>query len=637
MFGSEYKKYRVKLWNKESLEPEEIFLDTQKPTEEKLQPPLENKGLKVLARIILVVLVLLIFRAGWLQIIKGKDLELKAQQNRIRIIYTKTSRGLIFSKNLESLVRNVPSYDLVAIPANLPRQRATLKEEILNLSRFTDISYDDLSGNFYEIDFNSLEEVLIKENISRNIALIIEEKKDILPGIKIQKNITRLYLGGESFSHVLGYTGIVDRQDIEAHPDYLSTDYIGKEGLELSYESYLRGRHDEEKWEIDARGNLEKIISRKEGSPGNSLVLFLDKGLQEKISESLKKVLGQRKLTRAAAVAIDPQTGGVLALVSIPSFDHNLFVQGISLEKYQALIENPNKPFFNRAVGGTYPPGSTIKPLIALAALEEGVVDSQTIINCQGGIYVPHKYNPNIIQYFGDWKAHGPTGLIKAIAESCNVCFYYYGGGYKDFSGLGAKRLSEYLELFGLGEKLGIDLGGEAKGLVPTSAWKEKTKQEDWYLGDTYNLSIGQGYILTTPLQVALYTAAIANGGTLFKPHLVEKILDSQKQVIEDFGPQVIRENFITPANIELVQKGMRAVVEWGTARALNSIWPEIAGKTGTAQFGWEGKTHAWFTGFAPYDKPEIVLVILIEEGGEGSEVAAPIAGEIFDWYFKNR
>ncbi len=637
MPGNEFKKYRVKLWKKESLEPEEIFLDAQKPTEEKLQLSLKNKEFKVLARIILIVLALLVFRTGWLQIIKGKDFELRAQQNRVRVVYTKTSRGLIFSKNLESLVHNIPSYDLVVIPADLPRQRAALKEEILNLSEFIDISYDDLIESLYEINFNSLKEVLIKENISRNIALIIEEKKGILPGIKIQKNIIRQYPEGENLSHIIGYTGIVSRQDLKTHPDYLSTDYIGKEGLELYYESYLRGTHDEEKQEIDAQGNLKKIISRKKGLPGESLVLFLDQGLQEKISESLKKALGQRGLTRAVAVAIDPQTGGILALVSLPSFDYNLFIQGISNEEYQKLESNPDKPLFNRAIGGIYPPGSTIKPLIALAALEEGVLKEETVINCQGGMSVPHKYDPNIIQYFKDWKAHGPTGLIKAIAESCNVFFYHIGGGYDKFLGLGEERIAKYLKLFGLGKELGIDLAGEANGLVPTSAWKEKVKQENWYLGDTYHLSIGQGDILTTPLQVAAYTATIANGGTFFRPRLVAKIIDSEKNIIEKFGPQVIQEDFIDSANIKLVQKGMRAAVEWGSAKALNSLWPGIAGKTGTAQFGWEGKTHAWFTGFAPYDEPKMVLTLIIEEGGEGSKVAVPVAGEIFDWYFKNR
>ncbi len=636
MKKDEFKKYKVKLFEKNLLEPEEIFLDAQARTpESKLQLPLKNKEFKFLFKIIFASLCLLLIRAGWLQIVKGNDFAQKAQLNRIRTIYTKTSRGLIFSKDLKPLVYNIPSYDLVIIPRELSRQKEALKEEILNLARLTDNTYEDLIENFREIDFGSSEAVLLQENISRDIALIIETKLDLLPGVKIQKNITRLYLEGEIFSHILGYTGIVNKEDLKAHPDYLSTDYIGKGGLELTYEPYLRGVHAAEIQEIDARGNVKKIISRQDGLPGQNLVLCLDKVLQEKIFEVLTKHLAQKKLTRAAAVAIDPRDGGILALVSLPTFDNNLFAQGISFGEYQELIENPDKPLFNRTIGGMgYPPGSAIKPLIALAALEEGVLKPSTVIDCHGEISVPHKYNPNIIQYFRDWKAHGPTGLIKAIAESCNVFFYHIGGGYKDFEGLGAKRLAEYLGLFGLGEKLGIDLGGEAKGLVPTPRWKEEVKQEPWVLGDTYHLSIGQGDILTTPLQVALYTAAIANGGTLFKPRLVDKVMDSQKNIIEDFESQVIRQNFITPANIELIQKGMRAAVEWGSARAMSALLPEIAGKTGTAQYGSQGKTHAWFTSFAPYDNPEIVLVILVEGGGEGTETAVPIAKEIFEWYF---
>jgi penicillin-binding protein 2 len=338
---------------------------------------------------------------------------------------------------------------------------------------------------------------------------------------------------------------------------------------------------------------------------------------------------------KAAGLAIDPQNGGVLALVSLPSFDNNLFVQGISTQDLAALDADPNQPFLNRAVSGQYPSGSLIKPLIGAAALEEKIVSPEQTVSCQGGIRVAHQYQPEIIYHFRDWKTHGITDIIKAIAQSCNVYFYTIGGGYGQREGLGIERIKKYLEYFGLGQATGIDLPHEENGLIPDPEWKAQAKpDEEWYLGDTYHVAIGQGDIMVTPLQITRAIGVIANEGVLYQPQIVDKVVDLNKDLIKDIPKQIIRENFIETEYLKIVQKGMRQAVVSGSAGALASLPVKAAGKTGTAQFGKQGQTHAWFVGYAPYPEPEIVLTILIEGGGEGSQVALPVAKQVLEWYF---
>ena len=287
------------------------------------------------------------------------------------------------------------------------------------------------------------------------------------------------------------------------------------------------------------------------------------------------------------------------------------------------------KPLFFRSISGEYPSGSTIKPVLASAALEEKIIDRHTSFNSVGGLWVGGRW------FFPDWKAggHGLTNVIKAIAWSVNTYFYYIGGGYGDFQGLGVERIGKYLKLFGLGETLGLDLPGESAGFVPTAEWKKKEKNEAWYIGDTYHLSIGQGDLLVTPLQVNSYTATIANGGRIYRPHLVKGIIAAAGQG-EPLASQVIREKFISSQNLEIVRQGMRQTVVAGSAASLNGLSVPAAGKTGTAQWNSNKKNHAWFTGFAPFDQPDFCLTVLVEEGGEGSSLAVPIAREIMQYWF---
>jgi len=304
----------------------------------------------------------------------------------------------------------------------------------------------------------------------------------------------------------------------------------------------------------------------------------------------------------------------------------------VSQEEYNAFLNDENNPLFNRAISGEVPSGSTIKPVVAAAALQERVISENTSFLSIGGLHIGQ-------WFFPDWKAggHGVTNVRKALAESVNTFFFYIGGGYQDFVGLGVDRLVKYMRLFGLGEKSGLDLNGESAGFVPTSDWKEETKNEAWYIGDTYHISIGQGDILVTPLQVANFTAAVANGGILYRPYLVQSLLDENNQVVKQIEPQIIRRDFIDPYNLQVVREGMRQTVIAGSARSLSVLPVNSAGKTGTAQWSSKKQNHAWFTGFAPYENPEIVITVLVEEGREGSEVSVPIAKEILDWYFSQR
>jgi penicillin-binding protein 2 len=328
-------------------------------------------------------------------------------------------------------------------------------------------------------------------------------------------------------------------------------------------------------------------------------------------------------------VAIDPRNGEIRALVSLPSFDNNLFSGKMSQEDYSKLISDPDKPLFNRAISGEYPPGSIIKPAVAVAALSEGVITPSTIIDGLGG-------SLNIGDYhFGDWKAHGPSDVRLAIAQSNDIFFYTVGGGYGSIQGLGMDRMKKYENLLGLGSKLGIDIQGESDGLIPSTDWKIAKFGERWYTGDDYHCAIGQGFVTVTPLQIADYIAAIANGGTLYQPRIVSKIVNGNDTI--NNSSVVIRDKFISPDIIKVVQEGMREAVTSGTAQTLKDLPVDVAGKTGTAQFGSENKTHAWFVSYAPYENPELAMVVLVEGGGEGNSSALPVTKDVYNWYFSRK
>lgn len=637
------KNKKIKTSFKEDIEPHEILLDklAKKREEElgieekKLEIPLSKNILQGFLIFILILISFLFVKTFQLQVIEGKNLSLLAEQNKFKIYQIQAERGVIYDKNYNQLVWNLPSFDLFLDIRNLPESET---EKLKILKEVSLILKKDIEELKEELKTESAE-ILIHKNLDYLPLILLETKisSNELPGFQIKRNFVRVYKTDPNFSHSIGYTGKISAEELKAEPEeYSIFDWIGKLGLEKSYEKILRRNQGKMRYERDALGNLisQEIIQLPE--PGKSLVLWLDSELQEKIKQELEKQLKIYGGDGATAIALDPKTGGVLSLVSLPDFDNNLFQKGSDEKTLRALLEDPKQPLFNRAVSGLYAVGSTIKPLIASAVLQEQIISPEKKINCQGEIQVKHRYFPEIIYHYRDWKTHGLTDLRKAIAESCNVYFYTVGGGYKEQEGLRPTRIKKYLEQFGWGNKTQIDLPGEKEGLIPSPDWKKENKKEIWYDGDTYHLSIGQGDILVSPLQVAASFVVIANSGKLLKPKIVQKIVDKDKNLIEEFEPEIIRENFIDPQNLQIIREGMRQAVSSpeGSSFFLNSLSVKTAAKTGTAQTPKKDYYHNWITVFAPYEDPQIVLTIMIENVKTMQIPVLNVAKEVLNWYF---
>jgi penicillin-binding protein 2 len=584
---------------------------------------------------------ILMSRAAWLQVVK-KDYYYKAAEgNRVRIERIDAKRGVIYDINMNPLVRNAANFMLYFTPIDLPREEEDKKELFKKVSELlaheeesTENIYNQIIETISDVKIGSLESYrpfFIKDNIPYETAMIFYLESEKMPGVVLTSKSRREYnLYSLSLSHILGYTGKINERELEEYGDeYLSIDYMGKSGIEYFWENELKGVGGEKHIEVDALGNEKKNISADPAEDGNNLVLSLDISVQKKLEEIIINSLEKLKLNKAVGIVMNPNNGEIIASVNFPSFNNNAFAKGISSAEYKKLIEHPDKPLFNRAISGEYPSGSVFKPVVAVAALQEGVISERTSFNSTGGVRISS-------WFFPDWKAggHGITDVRKAIAESVNTFFYYIGGGHDDFQGLGVDRIFNYGKLFGLGSQTGVDLANEKKGLMPSKEWKEEVKGERWYIGDTYHFAIGQGDVLVTPLQVANYTSVFANKGTLYRPHFIKLVLNSDDKPIKEAESNLIRKDFIDVYNLEVVRQGMRDAVNYGSARSLSSLPVQAAGKTGTAQWSTKKNNHAWFTGFAPYDNPEIVITILVEEGGEGSAVAVPIAKEFMEWYF---
>lgn len=623
-------KYLINRKMNRGAEIEDSIMTITEKEEVLMESPIERGNMSFVWYGVLLVIFLLFGRVFYLEIVKGEYYSEVARENRIRAIVVKAPRGNILDKFGKVLARNVPSLDAVVVPFYLPKDFSERKKIARNVSEILDMNEGNAEAIIESQSAKSLDAYLLKENITQEQALILAERQTDLPGIFVEKTAIRNYSDGMIFSHMIGYDGKITREEMAEKRDegYLMTDYIGKNGLEKEYEKDLRGTYGSHQVEIDSKGNIKREIGNINPKPGSNLILNVDEELQKKIYDSLLGILEKTETKTAAAVAIDPRNGGILAEVSLPSFDNNDFARGISNDKYKELISDKNLPLFDRSISGEYPPGSTIKPGMAAAALSEGVITPDTIIDGLGGILRIGNFS------FGDWKAHAPSDVRRAIAESNDIFFYTVGGGYGNISGLGIDRMKKYYNLFGFGEKTGIDLGGEAKGLIPDESWKKDRIGEKWYVGNTYHASIGQGYVTATPLQLANYTAALANGGTLYSPRVVNRIEKpgGQKEFV---GPEIIRKNFVDKNVLNVVREGMRQTVVSGTAQTLKDLPVAVAGKTGTAQFGTEDKTHGWFISFAPYDNPVIAMAVLVEGGGEGHSSALPVTHDVYKWYFE--
>lgn len=566
-----------------------------------------------------IVFLFISIRLAELQVIEGDALRLVADQNRLQSIVDVAHRGRLYDRNGVVLAQNDPDYRFLAYTKVLPSGEEALKAFLAPLIISCSLSSDDLMARVQEARAKKETEFILAENLSSPCALMYLSEAELPSGVRIEVNERRSYITNRipSLSHVLGYTSGLSEEEYREREGlgYRPFDTVGKQGIERLFEGRLRGNNGETLVEVDAQGGILRTLLRQDPLQGEDLTLSLDSSLHAQIEQVLAQKLEGAPVQRASVVVMNPHTGEVLALVSYPSFDANFFVRGISQEMYSALVSDPNAPLFNRTIGSSYPAGSTIKILYAAGALTDGIITPQTTFMSVGGLWLGNRFFP-------DWRGggHGLTDVYHAIADSVNTFFYAVGGGTGDFEGMGIERLMEWAQMFGLGTKTGIGLSGESEGFLPSKAWKEETKGEPWYIGDTYNVSIGQGDVLVNPLQIARVTSAIANGGDLVTPVLLK---DAQGE----------RTNIVAPDVVAIVQQGMRDTVLSGTARSFQSLPVTSAGKTGTAQWSSVYADHSWFTGFAPYENPEVVITVMVEQGGEFS-LASPIARDILAWYF---
>jgi penicillin-binding protein 2 len=595
---------------------------------------LNQRRVSVFFFFIFFLLLVFLTRFFYLQIVQGHYWYNIAEGNRLRLERQLAPRGILFDRDLKPLVSNEPNFILSYQPADF--LSAEQKKELQNFLSAT-IPEAATADNQQKIETHVgplTDPLVLLDNISYERALEIVVRLDAWPELKLSSFSRRKYLvANYGLATVLGYLGKISEQDWPAlkKKGYQLIEWVGKSGLEKVYDEKLRGQPGLKELEVDVRGNVKRIIGQTEAKKGANLVLTLDAELNKIFAQTLCRHASAYG-GKAAGLALDPRKGEILALVSCPQFDNNYFSDPLkNSAAITQLLQNEKQPLFNRVIQGEYPPGSTFKLMLAAAGLQEKIITAATTVFSQGGISIES-------WFFPDWKTggHGVTDVIKAIAESVNTFFYYVGGGYEKFVGLGVDKIINYARQFYFGRTAGLDLPGEQIGFLPSRDWKFKTKDESWYIGDTYHLSIGQGDITVTPLQIAQLTTFFANGGTLYQPHLVKEFIDEKNQTMA-VAAKTLVSGLIDPAHVALVRQGMRAAVTTGSAQILLSLPVKAAAKTGTAQVGGNQAPHAWFTSFAPFDQPEIVVTVLIENGVEGSVSAAPVVRDVLQFYFSNQ
>ncbi len=613
----------------EKFQPSEVLLDSLSQKKEgdffenKIETPLSKSNIFWFFFFILVIIFLLLVKSFQLQVLEKDKFLALAQKNKFIFQKIKSQRGIIYDQNFEPLVLNKVSFNLILDKKFLPKnekERMKIFEEVAKILK----KNPDILKK--EIENTKEEKIKIAQNLDHQTLLLLETKISKLPGFEIEKTIQREYIKGEIFSHIIGY----------------QTKSKIKAGLEKVYDEILSEKLGKMKVERDVKGKVlsKKIVSLPQ--PGKNLWLWIDGKLQEKVYQEMKRVMEKTNVKIASAILLDVKTGGVLSLVSFPSYDNNLFSKGITKEQWQILKNDPYRPLFNYSIKGEFLPASTIKPFLALAALQEKIIDPKKKIYCPGFISIPNPWNPKSPTIIKDWKVHHWTDLKKAIAQSCNVYFFAIGGGYKDQKGLGPLKIKKYLEIFGWGKKTGIDLLGEAKGFLPDPQWKETKLGQKWTLGDTYLYAIGHEFVKVTPLQLAVSFSALVNGGKLFRPKIVRGILDEKKNIIEEKKPELIEDlvksGKIKKENLKIVKEAMREAVVSGSCTNWLDKLPVKAGcKTGTAQTGEKGIYDGWLVVFAPYEDPQVVLVIFLHKINKNPHrFVLEIAKSILEWYFKN-
>ena len=593
-----------------------------------------KKKIRLFAILVVFAFLCLIMRIWYLQILKWQYLSHLSENNRVRMVSLPAYRGKIKDRNDEILANIRPSFNLYItvedtrdpeaslnfLEKKIPIERSKLKLKMSREKPFKDI--------------------LIKADITREEVAFVEENNMRLPGIKIKAEPLRNYVHKSLMSHALGYLGEISKSKLNSGDEsfYNLGDFVGKSGLEHVFESTLRGKKGNKEVEADVSGRELKVLRKLPSQSGNNLVLTIDVKIQKELEKAMAK--NPEKITNGSVVVIKVQTGEILAIASKPSFDPNKFASGISQKNWKKLVNDEMHPLQNRSIHSQYPPGSVYKIAVAYAALEEGVIDAESKINCPGSFKLGRgKYRC--------WKkkGHGALKLHDALVQSCDV--YFYNLGHR----LGIDTLAHYATKFGFGKTTGIGLNREKNGLVPTTQWKLKDRKQPWFLGETISASIGQGYNLVTPLQQANMMVAVANGGMLLKPYLVKRIENPDGRILNEFFPEIKGKIGGKSENLEIIRKALHDVVNGpkGTGRKAKLDDIVVSGKTGTVQvvrmkikkelkkeeIPYKHRDHAWFVGFAPYEKPEIVVAVLIEHGGHGGATAAPIAKKIIKKYFQ--
>lgn len=613
------------------LDPDEILADSFSTggsadiLERKLERPLGRTSSYFFLALIGLGFFYLSARAFSLEALRGDGFYDKSQENRFLVRRVFAPRGIFYDHLGKPLVENIPSFGLVFKKQEFLEKEGNLAALLKRLEKMLqkdDFFFRELG---FPADYDSSRlpsRILLLSEIPFETLAEIAYEKEALPGVEIFENYRRRYSDPYAYSHVLGFIGKPSPEELSADSSLLPEEFIGKSGLEAYYDDKLRGKPGKKIAEIDSSGRESRIKFTEDPEEGGNLNLAIDGALQTLAYRMLETYTEGQKA--GSAVVLDIHTGAVRALVSFPGFDSNKFGYSLTPQEFMRLRESALSPFFSRAISGEFPAGSTLKPIIGAAALEEGVIEPEKRIYDPGYIEIPNPYRPGESSRFLDWRAHGWVDFYSAIAQSANVYFYIVGGGYKGEKGLGIERIKKYASLFGLGSKLGIDIAGEKAGVVPDPQWKQLNEPNDpfWRVGDTYNVSIGQGGVKVTPLQVTAATAAIANGGRLMRPYLAQT------------EPQVIGGGMVSGEVLAKVREGMRRTVTDGTARLLNTVSVAVAAKTGTAQTAPGKMPHAWVTAFAPYDNPEIAITVMVEHAGEGATVAVPITREILQWYF---
>ncbi len=606
-----------------------------------------------------------------LQIVSADQYQQSADRNQYRLLPVAAPRGVLYDRVGRLLVSNVPSFTVSIVPAGLPddmdERRVVLERvaELLGIPAFdppkgaTDENQELSIESLLRLrTINAYQPVRIASKVDRTAAFTIDENHLTLPGVTVDVEPLRQYTYGPLLAHILGYVGRIPEEAADQYLEdeslgYQPDDRVGLAGVEYSLEDLLRGVKGQKHIQVDAYEREILVVAEEPATQGDSIMLTIDVDLQQVVEDALRKGMEAAHSKVGVALVMDPRTGEMLAMSALPTYDNNLFSGGISYEDYARLTNDPTHPLVNHAISGQYPPGSTFKLVPAAAALEAGAITANTRVTCHGTMYLPNKYYPNDLKYaqpFYCWNlgGHGSLNIVGGLMNSCDIFFYQITGGYGDLQGLGIEGLSAGALAYGYGAETGIELPGELPGLIPSDRWKRLNYGESWLTGDTYNAAIGQGFVLATPLQVLNATSAVAAWGSLYRPQLVYQVIAPDGRVVDALEPDLIRQLPFSRPTIDLVRQGMRAAATpQGTAYLLNVPGVNIAGKTGTAEFPGvdeEGNlmldkyghlpTHSWFTAFAPYEDPEISLLVFLDNGGEGSRTAVPIANDILRYYF---